>query len=63
MFELILIFEGVDKSGKTTLAKALSTSLKIPYYSYKRKPLNSSTLEKALFDLKLILSIPKDITL
>jgi len=32
----IIIFDGVDNSGKTTIAKELSSRLGIPYFSYKR---------------------------
>ncbi len=32
----IIIFEGHDRSGKTTIAQALADNLKIPYFKVKR---------------------------
>jgi len=40
---MIIVFDGGDNTGKTTIAKALSEKLGIPYYSHERPVLNRYT--------------------
>jgi len=48
---VILIFEGTEKSGKTTLAKAISSKLKIPYYKNSYQKFGLKEVYFILWDL------------
>ena len=48
---MILIFEGTEKSGKTTLAKAISSKLKIPYYKNSYQKFGLKEIYFILWDL------------
>src|SRR5579859_724747 len=47
---MIVIVEGPDNSGKTTLARALSARINVPYYKYPKRPFS----DIQAFDTKLV---------